>query len=159
LGPNLGSNEPFNISAGFNPVPYICQNALGSVTRPTNGQTLETGFGPAASPAVLAQIASLSTIFAASYSQRTPYSEAYNLTFERAITSRTSFHVGYVGNVDRHLQSSYNANVYAGGAPAGSNGQLLQPFYDFGVIEPILNEGMSDYNSLQAPSSTSSRGG
>lgn len=150
LGPNLGSNEPFNISAGFIPSPNICQNALGVITCPTDLQTLETGFGAAASPAVLAQTASLSTIFAASYNQRTPYSEAYNLAFERAITSKTSFHVGYVGNVDRHLQSSYNANTYAGVAPAGSIGQLLQPFYDFGVIEPIVTEGISDYNSLQA---------
>jgi len=151
LGPNLGSNEPFNVSAGFNPLPNICENVLGTVTCPTNGQTLETTFhAPPNNPAWLNNVASLATVFAQNYNQKSPYSDAWNLTIERAIDSRTSFHIGYVGNTDRHLQSSYNANSYAGVAPAGSNGQLLQPFFDFGVIEPIVTEGMSDYHSLQA---------
>lgn len=160
LGPDLASNEPFNVSAGFNPPAPpqsnwgSCQNVQGNSPQiwcPTNGQTLETGFGPAAtSPAALAQVASLATIFARNYNFKTPYSEAWNLTVERAINSTTSFHIGYVGNTDRHLQSSYNANNYPGIFPFGFNGQLLQPFFDFGVVEPISTEGMSDYHSLQA---------
>lgn len=162
LGPDLASNEPFNVSAGFNEPPPpaahpdwgACQNVVTTspmIFCPTNGQTLETGFGAAAtSPSALAQVASLATIFARNYDYKTPYSEAYNLTVERAINSTMSFHVGYVGNTDRHLQSSYNANTYPGISPQGFNGQLLQPFFDFGTIEPISTEGMSDYNSLQA---------
>jgi Carboxypeptidase regulatory-like domain len=169
LGPNLGSNEPFNVSAGFNPPAPpesdwgSCQNVATlspSIFCPTNGQTLETGFSTALNaPGGLQSVASLATIFAQNYNQKSPYSEAYNLTVERAINSSTSFHVGYVGNTDRHLQSSYNANNYPGIVPFGFNGQLLQPFFDFGTIEPIVTEGMSDYNSLQATIQHQASGG
>ncbi len=152
LGPNLGSNAPFNPSDGFSQTNGGgCYNVLGNVNCPTNGQTLETGFSAALNaPGGLNSFASLPTIFAAQLNQQTPYSEAYNLTVERTITSKTSFHIGYVGNVDRHLQESYNANTYAGVIVHGTGNNSLNPFPDLGTIEPIVNQGISSYNALQA---------
>lgn len=34
--------------------------------------------------------------------------------------------------------------------PNGANSQLYQPFYDFGNIVQVTNEGEANYNSLQA---------
>ena len=82
--------------------------------------------------------------------QRPPYSEAYNLTLEHSFTNTTSFQIGYQGSVDRHLQMSYSANQYAGNRIQGANMQLLQPYFDLGTVEPIVNRGISSYNSLQA---------
>jgi hypothetical protein len=153
LGPNLGSNAPFNPSASFIPTNGGgCLNVLGVVNCATDGQTLETGFSAALSaPGGLNAFASLPTVFAAQQNAQTPYSMAYNLTVERAINQKTSFKIGYVGNVDRHLQMSYNANVYAGAIPIDViNSQAYLPFPDLGTIEPIVNQGISSYNSLQA---------
>ncbi|MGH9351489.1 MAG: TonB-dependent receptor domain-containing protein, partial [Terriglobia bacterium] len=153
LGPNLGSNAPFNVSANFSPTNGgTCQNVLGVVDCSTNGQTLETGFSAAlATPGGLINFANLPTIFASQSNAQTPYSEAYNLTVERALTPNTSFQISYVGNVDRHLQESYNANTYAGNRVIGQpNPQSLEPFPDLGTVEPIVDQGVSSYNSLQA---------
>lgn len=152
LGLNLGYNAPFFVSANFNPTPNVCQNVNGAVTCPTNGQTLETGFSAAlnAPNGGLQNFANLPTIYAQSQNGKSAYTTAYNLTFQQSVTSTLTYSIGYQGNVSRRLRSSYSANVYPGIVPRGANGQLYNPFYDFGNIVQIANEGVGRYDSLQA---------
>ena len=69
---------------------------------------------------------------------------------QQSLTPTISFTLGYQGNVTRHLRVSYAANQYPGVTPNGANSQLYQPFYDFGNIVEVTDEGVADYNSLQA---------
>ncbi len=149
LGLNLANNQPFFVTSGFIPSPDVCQDVLGSVTCPTNGETLETGFGAAAtSPAALAAASGIGTIYAQSQNAKTAYTTQYNLSMQHAITNNISFTLGYQGNQSRHLRSSYNANTYPGFVPRGQDGQLYQPFHDFSVVN-VAPEGIGRYDSLQ----------
>jgi Carboxypeptidase regulatory-like domain len=152
LGLNLGNNPPFFLTSSYNPFPNQCYNtAATGVVCPTNGQTLETGFGAAAtSNTALEANAQLPTLFDQDQDAKSSYTEAYNLTLQQALTPTISFSLGYEGNVSRHLRVSYAANQYPGVTPHGANSQLYQPFYDFGNIIRVSNEGIGNYNSLQA---------
>jgi hypothetical protein len=149
---NLYNNPPFFLTSSINPVPNQCYNTVATgVVCPTNGQTLETGFGAAAtSNTALAANAQLPTLFGQDQNAKSTYTEAYNLSLQQSITPTISFTLGYQGNVSRHLRVSYAANQYPGVVPNGANSQLYQPFYDFGNIVEVTNEGIADYNSLQA---------
>lgn len=149
LGLNLGNNAPFFVTAGFIPTPNVCQNVLGTVTCPTNGQTLETGFGAAATSAsALADAAGVGTIYANNQDAKTAVTTAYNLSYQRELTNSLSFTISYQGNQSKHLRASYAANTYLGAFPHGGDGQDLQPFHDFYIVN-VANEGVSEYNSLQ----------
>ncbi len=152
LGLNLYNNPPFFLTSSYNPVPNQCYNtAATGVVCPTNTQTLETGFGAAAtSNAALEANAQLPTLFDQDQNAKSTYTEAYNLTVQQVLTPTISFSLGYQGNVSRHLRVSYAANQYPGVTPSGANSQLYQPFYDFGNLIRVSNEGIADYNSLQA---------
>lgn len=152
LGLNLYNNPPFFLTSNFNPTPNQCYNTVAAgVVCPTNGQTLETGFGAAAaSNAGLEANAQLPTLFQQDQNAKSTYTESYNLTLQQALTPTISFSLGYQGNVSRHLRVSYGANQYPGVTPHGANSQLYQPFYDFGNIIAVTNEGIGNYNSLQA---------
>lgn len=150
LGLNLANNAPFFVTAGFIPTPDVCQNVLGAVTCPTNGETLETGFGAAAtSAAALADASGIGTIYAQSQNAKTAYTAQYNLSLQHALTNTISFTIGYQGNQSRHLRASYASNTYAGFVPRGQNGQLYQPFHDFYIVN-VAPEGIGRYDSLQA---------
>ena len=150
LGLNLGNNAPFFVSANFVPVPNVCQNVNNVVTCPTNGQTLETGFGAAAtSAAALANAAGVGTIYANDQNAKTAVTTAYNLSFQHSLTNTMSFTIDYQGNQSKHLRESYAANTYRGAVPHGANGQDLQPFHDFYIVN-VANEGIGRYDSLQA---------
>lgn len=149
LGLNLANNAPFFVTAGFDPTPNVCQNVLGNVTCPTNGQTLETGFGAAATSAsALANAAGIGTIYANSQNDKTAVTTAYNVSVQQALTNSTSFTISYQGNQSKHLRDSYQANSYLGAFPRGGNGQDLRSFHDFSIVN-VANEGIGDYNSLQ----------
>ena len=152
LGLNLYNNPPFFLTSNFNPTPNQCYNtATTGVVCPTNGQTLETGFGAAAtSNAGLEANAQLPTLFEQDQNAKSSYTESYNLSLQQSLTSTISFTLGYQGNVSRHLRVSYAANTFPGVIPNGANGQLYQPFYDFGNIIRVTNGGEGAYNSLQA---------
>ena len=152
LGLNLYNNPPFFLSSYYQPTPNQCYNTTAAgVVCPTNGQTLETGFGAAAtSNAGLEANAQLPTLFQQDQNGASSYTEAYNLSVQQALTSTISYTIGYEGNVSRHLRVSYGANQYPGVIPQEANSQLYQPFYDFGNIIRVTNEGMANYNSLQA---------
>jgi hypothetical protein len=150
LGLNLANNAPFFVSATFQPVPNVCQNVNNAITCPTNGQTLETGFGAAASdPSALANAASVGTIYANDQNAKTAITTSYNLNFQHAFTDTMSFTIGYQGNESKHLRMSYNPNVFNGPVPRGANGQSLQPFYDFNIVN-VANQGIGRYDSMQA---------
>ena len=152
LGLNLYNNPPFFLSSYYQPTPNQCYNTPATgVVCPTNGQTLETGFGAAAtSNTALGADAQLPTLYQQDQNAATSYTEAYNLSVQQEITPTISFSLGYQGNVSRHLRVSYGANQYPGVIPAEGNSQLYQPFYVFGNIIRGTNEGIANYNSLQA---------
>ena len=152
LGLNLYNNPPFFLSSYYQPTPNQCYNTIATgVVCPTNGQTLETGFGAAAtSNAALGANAQLPTLFQQDQNAASSYTEAYNLSVQHEFTPTISYSLGYQGNVSRHLRVSYGANQYPGVIPAEGNSQLYQPFYDFGNIIRVTNEGIANYNSLQA---------
>lgn len=149
LGLNLANNAPFFVNSSFIPSPDQCYNLNGTVTCPTNGQTLETGFGAAAtSPAALAAASGVGTIYAQDQNAKSAYNMAYNLTMQHSFTNTLTFTLGYQGNKSRHLRMSYNANTYAGYVPSGANGQDYQPFHDFSIVN-VSSEGIASYDSLQ----------
>lgn len=151
LGLNLYNNPPFFLTSNFNPTPNQCYNTIATgVVCPTNGQTLETGFGAAAtSNAGLEANAQLPTLFEQDQNAKSTYTEAYNLTLQHSLSPTITYSIGYQGNVSHHLRVSYAANQYPGVIPAEGNSQLYQPFYDFGNIIRVTNEGLANYNSLQ----------
>jgi len=151
LGLNLANNAPFFVSANWNPVPNQCYNLIvGGVHCATNGQTLETGFGAAATSATaLANAADATgTIYANDQHAKTAVTTAYNLGVQRSITSSMSFTIGYQGNQSKHLRMSYSANDYNAAIPKGADSQLLQPFHDFYIVN-VANQGIGRYDSLQ----------
>jgi hypothetical protein len=152
LGLNLYNNPPFFLTSSINPIPNQCYNtAATGIVCPTNGQTLETGFGAAATSNVgLEANAQLPTLFGQDQNAKSTYTESYNLGLQQLLTPTISFTLGYQGNVSRHLRVSYAANQYPGVIPNGANSQLYQPFFDFGNIVEVTNEGIGNYNSLQA---------
>ena len=150
LGLNLANNAPFFVNSSFIPTPNQCYNLNGTVTCPTNGQTLETGFGAAASsPAALAAASGIGQIYSQDQNAKSAYNEAYNLSLQHQFTNTLTFTASYQGNKSRRLRMSYNANTYAGYVPSGANGQEYQPFHDFGIAN-VSNEGIASYDSLQA---------
>jgi hypothetical protein len=152
LGLNLYNNPPFFLTSSINPNPNQCYNTVATgVVCPTNGQTLETGFGAAAtSVAGLEANAILPTLFGQDPNAKSSYTESYNLSIQQSLTPTISFTLGYQGNESRHLRVSYGANQYPGVVPKGVNGQLYNPFYDFGNIVQVSNGGIGRYDSLQA---------
>jgi hypothetical protein len=150
LGLNLANNAPFFVTATFYPNPNVCQNVNNVVTCPTNGQTLETGFGAAATSATaLANAAGVGTIYSDNQDAKIAVTAAYNLSLQHLLTNSTSFTISYQGNQSKHLRESYQPNTYLGALPRGADGQDLQAFHDFFIVG-IANEGIGRYDSLQA---------
>jgi hypothetical protein len=153
LGLNLFNNPPFFLSASYVPNPESCYNTVATgVVCPTNGQTLETGFGAAAtSPTALgANFSGYPSLFGQDPNAKSSYTESYNLTVQQAFTPTISFTLGYQGNQSRHLRVSYGANQYPGVVPTDiASAQVYQPFYDIGGIDVVTNEGQGRYDSLQ----------
>jgi hypothetical protein len=153
LGLNLFNNPPFFLSSTYNPNPNSCYNtAATGVVCPTNGQTLETGFGAAVTTVGgLGANANLPTLYGQDQNAKSAYTESYNLTVQQTFSPTISFTLGYQGDESRHLRVSYGANTYPGVVPVDiATAQVYQPFYDFGNIIQITNEGQGRYDSLQA---------
>ncbi len=144
--PNLGENYPFEFDSGFN-------SATGCNTGscPTNGFTLETGFSNAIA-AGLQNAINTPNLRGSDLKAKTPYSEQFNLSVERGISSNMVATVSYVGSVSRHLQVFPNPNGPLALAPNSFGNPTpnpLAPFPDFGVTYTSYT-GSSNYNSLQA---------
>ncbi len=73
----------------------------------------------------------------------------YNISIQRQLSNSTTFDIGYVGNVGRHLAYAQNLNV--GRPGAGPNGALYNILYGRTASTTIRAYGVnSAYNSLQA---------
>ena len=161
FGPNIGQNVPFAITD------TISQQTCSS---PTNCNppltTLENGFA-----GLLQSNGSLSTtnivnpsIQSYGISNKTPYTESYNLSTQYAIGPTMSVTVGYVGNVDVHLRqsngttdsydgllapgTSYNSYLPLGGGVPGSGATYSSYGLTSGRL--VTDNGVGNYNSLQS---------
>ena len=153
LGLNLYNNPPFFLSSYYQPTPNQCYNtAATGVVCPTNGQTLETGFGAAAtSNTALGANAQLPTLFQQDQNAASSYTEAYNLSVQQESHAYHLIHASATRAMSPVTCASAMArtNIRAS-FPPEANSQLYQPFYDFGNIIRVTNEGIANYNSLQA---------
>jgi hypothetical protein len=161
-GPNIGQNVPFAISDS------IAQQTCSSPTNCTVPlTTLENGFA-----GLLQGNGALSTtnivnpaVQSYGVSNKTPYTESYNLSMQYAISPTASVTVGYVGNVDLHLRisngttdtydgllapgTSYNQYLPLGGGIPGIAGSS---FGTYGLTSGrlVLDNGIGNYNALQS---------
>lgn len=160
FGPNIGQNVPFAITDTISQ--QTCSSPTNCHAPLTN---LEMGFN-----GLLGADGSLSTsniinpsIQSYSTTNKTPYSESFNLSTELALAPTMSLKVGYVGNVDRHLRisigttnsydgllppgTSYNSYLPLGGGTPGSS----STYASYGLTNGryVLDSGIANYNSLQ----------
>jgi len=80
---------------------------------------------------------------------KTPYTQSYNLTVERAFSRNIVASVGYVGNTARHLYNGTFPNNQNGLTNPAINGALAEPFPNLGVFTDSEYNGESMYNGLQ----------
>ena len=161
FGPNIGQNLPFAIAD------TISQQTCSSPTNCTAPlTTLENGFS-----GLLQSDGSLSTtnivnpgIQSYVISNKSPYTQSYNLSTQYAISPTMSFTIGYVGNVDLHLRistgssntydgllspgTSYNSYLPLGGGTPGSAANYRS--YGLTGGRYVLDNGVANYNSLQS---------
>jgi outer membrane receptor protein involved in Fe transport len=81
------------------------------------------------------------------FNLKTPKVTMWNLDIQRALTSRMTASLGYVGNVGKHLNSITRPN-----APPPGPGPLdpRRPYPLIGRIIAVTWNGISNYNALQA---------
>jgi hypothetical protein len=142
---NLGYNPPFIYQSSFLAnAPLGCQvNSC-----PTNGLTLENGFGATLGTGLLNSIISPS-LHGMDNKVRTSYAEDYNLTFQVSIANNLAATFGYVGSESRHLIVFTNPNAPVALQADGVDQSSEQPLPGFGSV--IFNSftGIGDYNSFQ----------
>lgn len=120
IASNLTQNPPFA-------VPLAASSA-------SNAITLEA---PPANPKAVAP----STI---SPNYHDAYSQDWNITVQRALTSSTSLQIAYVGSKGTHLQQILNENQ-----PGVANGAYgAKPYANFSTITEYASDGFSTYNAL-----------
>jgi hypothetical protein len=81
---------------------------------------------------------------------KTPYTESYNLTVERALSQNMVASVAYVGNVGRHLYTALSPNDSNGIEDGDTTATLTEPFQGLGDVDQSSYVGESYYSSLQA---------
>ncbi len=144
-GPNLGFQYPFQFTSSF-PAPN-CNAGAGNC--PSNGLTLEDGFSEAIA-AGLQNFVSTPGLIGVPQNIKTPYTQSWNLSAQRMITSNLSATVGYVGSVGRHIINVINQNSSQALINPGNSTQLTQPFPQFGGDNFVANSAKNSYNALQA---------
>ncbi|WP_348269870.1 carboxypeptidase regulatory-like domain-containing protein [Edaphobacter paludis] len=137
---NLGTNYPFSLTYSV-PTPTC---AVGNC--PAIPYTLESGLP------VLTTSSSPSQpgFHASDLNMKTPYTENYSLSFQRALTSNLVASIAYVGNESRHLSTYWAPNSSQVLLRSGVSTLPYQAFPDLGGTGQIQYTGFSDYNSLQA---------
>jgi hypothetical protein len=143
-GPGFLENYPFQFTSSF---------SSASTCKPgncaTDGITLETGFQSILSQG-LANYVPQPALVGIQPRFQTPYSENFNLTFQRQLTETIAATLGYVGAVNRHLQVTENLNTAEALTDPRLNAKLAQPFTSLGSTTVDTFAGASSYNSLQA---------
>lgn len=141
--PNLGENYPFQFTGTFNPA------GCGTNMCPTDGITIANGFSSIIANGFASNTTGL-TMRGAEINQKTAYTEGWNLTVERSLNSDMVATLGYVGNTGRHILTNVDANSQLAAAAPGEGSNNQRPFSDAGGSANVVNDGMSDYNALQA---------
>ena len=141
--PNLGENYPFQFTGTFNPP------SCGNNVCPGDGITIGNGYSNIIAAGFASNTTGL-TMRGAETNPKTPYTESWNLSLERGLSSDMVATVGYVGNTGRHLIALIDANAPLAAAAPGKGSQNQRPFPHSGGSSNQVNDGMSDYNALQA---------
>ncbi len=85
------------------------------------------------------------------YNVKTPYTENWNLTVERALNQTMTATVAYVGATARHIQeNNWQGNDPMALTAPGTNTVPMQPFPNFGADAGNYYIASSNYHSLQA---------
>jgi Carboxypeptidase regulatory-like domain len=141
--PNLGENYPFQFTGSF------YSPSCGTYNCGTDGITIENGFSTIIKNGFASNVEDL-TARGSDPSVKTPYTEDWNLSIERAITSNISATIAYVGDASHHLQVLDDPNSSLALENSANSIQNARPLPDFGGSSYTTYVGMSDYNSLQA---------
>ncbi len=140
--PNLGENYPFQYATNFPAA------SCGTYSCPTDGITIANGFATIVANGFASDVEDL-TLRGSDPLAKTPYTEDWNLSIERAITPNMSATIAYVGNTARHLQVLDDPNSSLAIENHANSIQNARPLPDFGGSDYTTYAGMSDYHSLQ----------
>jgi Carboxypeptidase regulatory-like domain len=159
-GINMGENPPFIISDSI---------AANSCTSPSNcpasAMKLETGFTNQLGSNGAVSTSNLVDPGVKSYaaSNKTAYTESYNLSIQYQLSSTMAATIGYVGNVDDHLHASSSYNTYDGELPPGTSYSSFTPLgggvagsssnytkYGLSGGGVVVDSGIGNYNALQS---------
>ncbi len=141
--PNLGENYPFQYATNF------ISASCGTYNCPTDGITIGNGFATIVANGFASDVEDL-TMRGSDPTVKTPYTEDWNLTIERALTPNISATIAYVGDASRHLQVLDDPNASLALENNANSTQNARVTPDFGGWDYTTYEGMSDYHSLQA---------
>ena len=140
--PNLGENYPFQYVGNFP------SGSCGTYNCPTDGITIANGFSSIIANGFASNVENL-TLRGSDPSIKTPYTQDYNLSFERGLSPDLVATVSYVGDNSRHLQVFPDPNNALAYENPNNSIQNARPLPDFGGSSYTSYTGMSDYNSLQ----------
>ena len=166
-GPNIGQSLPFAISDSL-----PAQTCSSPTSCTFSLVTLETGFaGLLQADGTLSPTALVNPgVKSLAYTNKTAYTESYNLSVQYALSKSVAWTVAYVGNVDRHLQAQSSLNTYDGLLPPGTSYSSYLPLggglpgnagnyslYGLSGGGYIVDSGMGNYNALQTKLEKSTR--
>ena len=160
FAPNLGLNYPFFYRTAItNPGNVACIYSNGCLT---DGITLANGYSTFLASGGLANANGTPSLNGITNNLRTPYTQQFNLSFQRDLGHGFTTTIGYVGSLTRHASNFVNNNsspvitplcnsAGPGGSPTNlpcgtSNSQ--NPFSNIGLSYQ-LNNGLAAYHSLQ----------
>ncbi|MGI8773021.1 MAG: TonB-dependent receptor domain-containing protein [Acidobacteriaceae bacterium] len=140
----FGQQVPFGGSVGYTAGAGYRVTFTGQSPLNNNDNLLATNplplpgfpnFNPAVPPAGI-------NVIATNRNNKIPSVQQYDLQLQQQVGSNTVFTLGYVGNKADHQTTSYNYNTMTiDGGP--------RPFPNLGQINYNLDNGISNYNSLQ----------
>jgi len=146
FGGTINNNYPFLYGVGFN-----SPNSSSPIVLP-NGQTatMENSFGQISLQDPTLIDGSGITLRGRQYNFQTPYTQTFNLTFQRTLGQVDSIQAGYVATLSRHLDVQGYNNAPSQLVAPGADLYKYIPFPDFspGSAYETTN-GTSNYNSLQ----------
>lgn len=150
-GPETMQNYPFQNSSTF-----TAGGCKAGACAPIN-INIETGFSSILSGNGLTANVTSPTFNGSQRSMKTPYTQSYNLVFQRAISNNLVADIGYVGNVSRHLIVNFNKNGPTALIDPRLAPATADPFYNIaggtaaslGTILENEYIGISGYNALQ----------
>jgi hypothetical protein len=140
--PNLGENYPFQFTGSFP------SGSCGTYNCPTDGITIGNGFATIIANGFASNVENL-TMRGSDKQAKTPYTEGWNLSVERSLTSQIVATASYVGNTSKHMQVFPDPNNPLALQNPSNSSQNSRPLPHFGGSSYTAYSGMSTYNSLQ----------